>query len=85
MNHRGMLNSIKARLVNIYKKAYKMAATWSCGRANDIALQRYNMPEVFSLRLSELRSSLVRPTRNASMHEEICNLQPWQLILCNYL
>jgi hypothetical protein len=75
MNHRGMPNSIKTRLANIYKKTFKTASTWSCGRADDIALQRYNLPEVFSSRPSEARSSLGRPTRSASMREEVRNLQ----------
>jgi hypothetical protein len=75
MNHHGMPNSIKARLANIYKKAYKMATTVSCGRVDDVALQRYNMPKVFSSQPREARSNLGRPTRSASMRKEVCNLQ----------
>lgn len=77
---RGMPNSIKSRLGRIFKNALGMASKWSCGKADDVLLQRYNMPEAFSSRPSEAfssrpteaRASLGLPTRSASMRENVC-------------
>lgn len=69
---RGMPNSIKSRLGRIFKNAFGMASKWSCGKADDVLLERYNMPEAFSSRPSEARASLGLPTRSASMRENVC-------------
>lgn len=71
-NPRGMSNSIRSRLKRIFQNALHTATTWSCGRADDVVLRQYNLPEAFSSRPSEARASQGFPTRSASMRENVC-------------
>ena len=71
-NHRGLPSTVKSRLVGIFQNARHTASTWGCGRADDVALQRYNMPSAFSARPSEARPSDDRLTRNTSMRQDVC-------------
>ena len=70
-NHRHMPNTVKSRLRRIFDNAYQTAKSWSCGRADDVVLRRYNMPEAFSSRPSEARQRQGPPTRSASMREHV--------------
>ena len=71
-NHRSMPSTIKSRLKRIFHNALQTASNWSCGRADDVAIQQYNLPESFSSRPSEARPSQGIPTRSASMRENVC-------------
>ncbi|XP_024314527.1 uncharacterized protein LOC100835706 [Brachypodium distachyon] len=48
---------LKTKLKNIMDNAKDIVANWSCGRADDVNLRAYHMPEVRSARPSEARSS----------------------------
>ena len=73
-NNRGLPSTVKTRLVRIFRNAFKTASTWSCGRADDVLLRQYNMPDSFSSRPSEARRSMGPPTRSTSMREPVCIL-----------
>jgi hypothetical protein len=71
-NPRGLSDNVKSRLKRIFQNAYQTAKTWSCGRADDVLLRQYNMPEAFSSRPSEARPSQGPPIRSTSMREHVC-------------
>ena len=68
---RTMPTTIKTKLVRIFRNAFKTSRTWGCGRADDIQLSQYNMPEASSSRPSEARPSMGPPTRSLSMREPV--------------
>lgn len=72
---RGIPHGIKSRLKNIFQNAFKTATTWSCGRADDVVLRQFDLPEAFSSRPSEATTNQGPPTRSISMREHVCILK----------
>ena len=70
-NPRGIPSNVKSRLSRIFKNAYDIAATWSCGRTDDVLLTQYDMPEAFSSRPSEARPSVGPLSRSTSMRQPV--------------